>query len=180
MSAPLGPIGSQPTNRNFLSELNYRMIFGRFPNITFYLQKFTIPSIALGTVEVPNPFSSLPLAGDHIDWGQLFFDFILDEDMKDYEELFNWIMDLGLPDNFKLANNVYSSTAIVNQVGPSGTATLMVLNSALQPNINFNFVDIYPISLSSVIFDTTKDETEYLKCTASFNYRRFYFKRVSQ
>jgi len=178
MSSPLGPIGSQPTNRNFLSEINYRLVLGRFPNLVYYLQKFTIPSIALGTVEVPNPFSSLPLAGDHIDWGQLSVDFILDEDLQNYYELFNWITELGLPDNFKLANNVYTQTAITNQVGPSSSGTLMVLNSSFQPDINFDFVDIYPIALTSVPFDSTKTETEYLKCTASFNYRRFYFNRV--
>lgn len=143
----------------------------------YYMQKFTVPAITLGTVEVPNPFSNLPLAGDHIDWGDLSIEFIVDEDMQNYGELYNWIIDLGLPDSFALANTVYSPQAIQQGNGPSTTGTLIVLNSSLQENIKFDFVDIFPIGMTSIQMSLTDNDIVYKTCIASFNYRRFYLKR---
>lgn len=179
MGSIVGPIAGQPTNRNFLSQNQFQFLIARFPNTQYFLQKFTLPAITLGTIKVPIPFSSLPLAGDHIDWGELHIDFAVDEDMQNYEELYNWITELGLPDDFSLANVVYNTTAEQAGLGPSSTASLIVLNSSYKQNIKYDFVDIYPISLTSIQFDLTVSDVEYRKCTASFNYRRFYLKRLN-
>ena len=177
MTAPFGPIAGQPENRNFLAQNGFQFIFSRFPNTMYFMQKFILPAISLGSVKVATPFSSLPLAGDHLDWGELHLDFIVDEDMKNYEELFNWFMELGLPDDFSLASKVYNPEAIQQGNGPSTTGTLIVLNSSLQQNIKLDFVDIFPIGLTSIQFDLTNTDIEYRTCTATFNYRRFYFNR---
>ena len=65
------------------------------------------------------------------------------------------------------ANNPMSDDRVFSD------ASLIINNSAMQPNKEVKFVDCFPVSLSDVPFSTTLADVDYVECTASFKYRKF-------
>ena len=53
--------------------------------------------------------------------------------------------------------------------------TLTVMNSANNVTKQIKFVDAYPTSLSSIPFDITTTDVEYLTAVASFRYSYYQF-----
>ena len=57
--------------------------------------------------------------------------------------------------------------------GVFSDGTLFVLNSAMNPNKEVIFRDLYPSSLSDLPFTTQVNDIDYIECTATFRYRTF-------
>lgn len=168
----MSAITNQPTNVNFLSPLGFNFILKRAPHIVYFVQSLNIPNVSLASAEIDTPFTRIPLAGTRLTYSNFSVTFKIDEDMKNYMEIYNWLKSIGFPDNF----NQYSSVA--GQTITSGESvfsdiTLMILNSAMNPRHEVNFIDAFPIDLSEVRFDTTETDVNYLTATATFAYRRF-------
>ena len=51
--------------------------------------------------------------------------------------------------------------------------TLQVLSSNFQPIIQVKFIDLFPISLSSLTFDVSDTDVQYFTAEASFRYTIF-------
>lgn len=170
-----------PANKNFLSPLGFTFSIKKTPNVNYFVQAATIPMLTLGQSDIQTPFVRLPVPGDHIEFGSLSITFRIDEEMRNYKELFDWIIALGFPDNF----NQYSSIApnrgrfggnVTNPVAGTGVysdASLMILNSVKAPIIEVVFKNLYPTSLSSVDFDTKFSDVDYVEASATFAYESF-------
>ena len=163
---------NQPTNPSFLSPLGYKMTIKRTPNLNFFIQSVSVPSVTLGTAEVDTPFTKIPFPGTRLTFGNLSVTFKVDEDMKNYLEMFNWMKELGFPDNFAQYQNI-ASKSLYSGEGVFSDVTLLVLTSAMNPNIEINFLDCFPVDLSELSFDSTAADVEYLTATVTFANRRF-------
>lgn len=166
-------IQSQPDNKNFLSPLGFRFALQRAPNVTFNCQQATLPTINLGAIKQATPFVSLPWAGDKLNYDALNLRFMIDEDMKNYLEIFNWMISLGHPDNFEQ----YKTLTKVNQPILQGSAfsdgTLLIQNAQRNWNISVSFTSLFPISLSPLEFNTTQTDVQYLQADVQFQYKTF-------
>ena len=49
----------------------------------------------------------------------------------------------------------------------------MILNSDFNPRVKIKFKDVFPVSLSAVPFDATREQQTYYTATASFRYTIF-------
>jgi len=71
---------------------------------------------------------------------------------------------------------------LVQQIGRARSSDLdgdlMILNSALKPNIKVTFIDIIPVSLSGFKFDSTQTDVAYISATASFKYFGYTYERL--
>ena len=95
-------IDNTPSNKNFLSPLNFKFQIKKAPHVNFFIQKVNIPSISIETNPSPNnPFVKTPIPGEHISYSDLSISFKVDEDLTNYMELHNWIKALGKPQNFE-------------------------------------------------------------------------------
>lgn len=158
-----------PENKNFLSPLGFRFQIKKCPTVNFFVQNVNLPGISLPQVDTPNPFVSLPYAGDHISYDFLTINFKVDEDLQNYLEIHNWIKQLGFPNTF----DEYKRIASVPKTSGMGTVSdmsLMVLSSSRNPKFDIIFKDSFPISLSSLIFDVTRNDVNYLEASATFKY----------
>ena len=170
-------IENTPTNPNFLSPLNFKFSIKRAPHINFFIQKVSIPSINLPSYESPNPFVKIPEPGDHINYGDLEITFRVDEELKNYLEIHNWIRALGKPKDFSeykalSTNKSYTGNGIRSDI------SLMILSSAKNANYEIVFTDAYPYELSKMSFDTTDQTVEYIEASATFKYVLFEIKNV--
>ena len=161
-----------PTNKSFLSPLGFDFSIKKLPTTNFFVTRATIPGFTLGIAAAPTPFVRLPIPGDKIEFNDLQVTFKIDEDMKNYLEVFNWIMGLGFPDR-------YEQYAALKRKG-KGTgdgiysdASLTILTSAMNPNMEFTFRNVFPYSLTDVDFNTSSADVEYLEATVGFRYELF-------
>lgn len=170
--------GTQPDNKSFLSPIGFRFACKRLPHVNYFCTAATIPDISLGeTSSVDNPFIKLPVPGDKLTFGRLDLTFRVDEDMENFQEIYNWLVALGYPDNFSQRGAIGRTQISTGDVYPDGS--LMVMTGNMTPNIEISFIDLYPASLSSLEFDIENTDVEYLKATVSFAYRKYELKTLS-
>jgi len=155
------------TNINFLSPLGFRFLLNRAPNIEYFCQAATLPTISMVEANQPNPFVNVPRPGDRITYEPFTLTFRVDEEMKNYLEIHNWIIGLGHPDNFKQFDDLNDGPGIYSD------GSMVVLSSNNNPAIRIAFEDMFPLSLSPLAFDVTQTDIEYLQAEVTFRYRKF-------
>ena len=177
MTASNNPFENQINNRNYLSPLGFKLIISKIPKVDFLCQAANIPSISMGTAVQPTPLKDIPVPGDKPVYDDLTVRFIIDENMENYLSLNKWITGLGYPESIKQ----YQQLA---DVGPDletrdntnprwfefSDATLQILSSNYQPNIGVNFKGCFPISVSTLEFDSSQRDYSYFTCEATFKY----------
>jgi hypothetical protein len=163
---------SQPSNKSFLSPIGFRFVIQRLPHVNYFCNSVTLPDITLGQVDTfTNTFIKIPVPGDKLVFGTLDVRFRVDEDMKNFKEIYDWLIGLGYPDNFGQRANVTRGLASINQV--YSDASLVVTTSQFKPNIEIKFTDMYPVSLSALEFNIEGTDVEYLIGNATFAYRKY-------
>lgn len=163
---------NQPTNESFLSPLGFKLQIKKTPHVNYFIQQVNMPSVTLGTADVDTPFTKIPFPGTKLTFGNLQVTFKVDEDMKNYLEIYQWLRDVGFPDNFAQYQNI-AGQGLASGDGVFSDITLVVLSSAMNPNMEVTFYDCFPVDLSSISFDSTSEDVQYVTATATFANRRF-------
>tara|TARA_Y100000593_G_C4237504_1_gene300384 strand:+ start:430 stop:966 length:537 start_codon:yes stop_codon:yes gene_type:complete len=155
------------SNVNFLSPLGFRFVLNRAPNIEYFCQAVTLPTISMTEVVQGNPLANIYQPGDRIQYEPLQVTFRVDENMSNYLEIHDWVIGLGHPDKLKQYADLVKKSSTISD------GAIMILSSNQNPKIRVNFEDLFPISLSPLRFDVTQTDVEYLEAEVSFRYRKF-------
>ena len=171
-------IDNQPSNKNMLSPTGFRFVLNRTPNINYFTYSAPIPTLSLGDYDQQTPFVALPYPGDKLRFEPLSLRFRVDEDLVNYMEIHNWLISLGYPESFD-QNAFKSGQALAfknNDVYSDGS--LIVMSSNQNPNLNINFEDMFPVSLTELTFDASLDDIQYLEGTVTFRYKLYTIDRI--
>lgn len=161
----------EPNEINQLNVVSFQTNFTRLPNVNFFCQQVTIPSLSIGLATQPTPFSDISVEGDKVVFEQLSLSFYVSEDLSNYLEIYNWIISLGFPDNppqFNLQNDITTSTNS-NDTLKSDMNVVLQTNKS-NPNFNIVFKDAFPVSLGSIGLDSAATTLEPITVEASFAY----------
>ena len=180
---------NQPTNLNYLSPVNFDLLVEKLPKTRYSCVGATLPGISFTEAIHATPLAIQSyLPGDRIEFDPLVVRFIVDEDMKNYQEIFNWIMQLGPghnTDDFReLVGSVKTTTGLFdNRSGDMkamySDVTLVINTSSNNPNMYFSFEDCFPTSLGSIEFATDQAEVEYSICDLTLRYTLFKVRTTS-
>ena len=171
------PPQSEPTNKNFLSPVGFKFSIERLPNVNWFIQSATLPGVTLGVTDVEMPgFVSMNLPGETMVFDNLDVRFKVDEDLANWEEVQNWIVGLGSPEDFEKYSGLIAS--IPGQDARYSDATLSILNSNMRANYEIRFKDLYPVALSSLNFDSTASDIDYLTADVTFRYLLYNYKKI--
>jgi hypothetical protein len=165
----MSAIDNTPSNKNFLSPLNFKFQIKKAPHVNFFIQKVNIADIALQEATSPNPFVKIPYPGEHINYGALSITFKVDEALQNYLEIHNWLKSLGKPQNFDQYKTI-ENMPITTGDGIYSDISLIVLASTKQPNYEIVYADAFPVSLSGVTFNTVDADVNYIEASAVFKY----------
>jgi len=175
----------QIKNRNFASPLRFDFSIDRLKNVDFFVQAANVPGITLPATSNAQgtPFNNIPWQGDRLSWGELVVDFKVDEDIKNWTDIFNWMKGIGFPENFVqysdlkkgIDKDIDGGTRKLlppaTKIGQIyGQALLVVRNSQNNVVLEIAYQDVYPTSLSELKFDTRDENVIELTCTAIFKY----------
>ena len=152
--------------------------------LNYFLQTASIPGLTfVGSVDYQTPFVKIPLPGDHLNYSPLSVSFMVDEDLTNYMEIWNWIYSIAGPAT--LTPGEHGKTySIDNSLKSDPTAAirsdvkLMVMTSSKNPNIEVTFRDAFPISLGELNFVTTASDVAYLESSVTFEYVNYTINRV--
>ena len=163
----------QIRNNNYLSPIGFKFLIEKSPKTSFLCQSANIPEISLGEIDIPTPFVKFPIEGN-FQYGSLNFQFLVDEDLDNYLEIHNWMRALGVPYSFE--ERAEFEDAIVRRTSNNidrnifSDGTLQILTNNLTSNFEVVFTDMFPTSLSTLDFDSTVDDNNFLTANVSFQY----------
>lgn len=159
---------------NFLSPLEFIVAVSRLPHVEFFTQRTTIPNISANPIEQSTPFNPTFETGDRLNYAELDLNFIIDEEMSNYIEIFDWMKKTSFPENFDQYKNISEDV-----LGLKSDITIKILNSHKNPSVQIDYYDCFPINLSSVLLDTTQSDVSYPEATVTFRYNYFDVKKIS-
>lgn len=161
----------QPTNENFLSPVGFKFLCDAIPGVEFFCQSANIPGVSLSAVEVATPFNPHFVAGDRVDYEELNLRIIVDENMKNWQEIYEWIKEMGISENFE----EYESR---KKKGLNTQGVLTILTGSNVPQLEFHFRQMFPISISGLQFDISSTDIAYLTADISFRYNSYSIKNL--
>ena len=177
----------QPTNLNYLSPVNFDLVISKLPNTRYFCTGVNIPSVNFSEATMDTKLaiqSALP--GDKITFDPLTVKFVVDEDMNNYQEIFNWIMRLGPgidPADFRTLTGQVGTGITLTEKGDNlemySDATLMINTSSNNSNIEISFVDCFPTSLGAIDFTTDAQDVTYAQCDLTLRYTYYTIKASS-
>lgn len=153
----------QNFKQNYLSPIEFRFVINRLPYVSFFTQRASLPGISMNPASQPNPFKMLYHSPDTMTYDQLTVEFRVDENMKNYDEIYNWMIGLAFPDRFPQFADLKESDA-----GLYSDATFLIMSNGRNPNIEYKFKNIFPISLTSIDLDTTSGDVNYITASVTF------------
>ena len=166
----------QIENRNFLAPTGFQLVLNRAPKVAFFSNAANVPGITLGEATQPTYLKEIPVPGDHIIFDDFNLRFLVDEDLKNYMELQNWIRGLGYPETLKEIYDLQKEETGIGNNTDSGLmdiysdGTLTVLGSSQNPLFKINFSDLWPYSLTTLQFDATETDINYFTAEVGFKY----------
>lgn len=170
----------EPTNKNYLKPNSFRFIFNRLPNVEYFCQSTNLPKITLGAAMQPTPFVDVPHTGDKMEFDVLNITFMVDENMTNYLELYNWMVGLGFPKSHSqfaaLARDPstrFSGAEKMLETNLYSDASLFILNSNNQPIVEVKFYDAFPVSLEGLDFDLRIPTVDYFTGIATLRYKLY-------
>ena len=154
----------QPKNRNFLSPIGFKLKLERFEGVDFFCQSANIPDIQMPFTDVPTRFRNVPIVpGGGVTFGDLSVRFIIDEDLVNYHSIYKWIRQNGRADrDVDTPEEPQYSNGIIE-----------VTTSNMNTNFVVEFVNMFPINLSNIVFDASAGDIEYITADVTFKYQQF-------
>ena len=154
--------------QNFLSGVGFQFKINKLPGVSFFCQSANVPSLNLAVATQATRWNTLPEPGDEVNYDDLTVRFLVDEDMKNYMSIHNWIRYLGHPESSR-DWAIYSDGDSYEEKTYSD-GFLIVLDSNFNPKFRIKFQDLFPVSLGGLNFDSTYTDTEYFAVDATFKY----------
>ena len=165
---------SQIQNRNFLSPTGFRFTLTRTPKVAFFANSANIPDLNLGVANQPSYLKDIDVPGDKLQFGDFSLRFLVDEDLKNYMEIQNWMRGLGYPESVREIidfQNEETKTIIPDKtMDIYSDGSLIILTSNNNINFKVNFENMFPTFLSTLDFSATDNDVEYFTADVTFKY----------
>lgn len=151
--------------RSFFNPVGFRIVSDLTPTMEHLVQKATIPGINVGNAAVKTGFVEVVNPGN-MTYNELVVTFKIDEELKAYDEVLDWMEKIAHPDNL---SPQYEHLRC--------DIRLLALGSDNELITEFQFTDCYPTSLDMIHFDSTLTDVQYLTTTATFKFNRMFRKK---
>ena len=171
MTTVRGPFANQISNRNFLAPVGFKFALSKYPKVSFFSNTARIPDISLGTAVESTYLKDIDIPGEKLSYGELNVRFLVDEDLKNYMAVHNWLTGLGFPDSAQqFINQTTDEDGQRDLREQYSDGALHILNSNFKDVAIVKFKDLFPIYLTSLEFDATESDINYFTADVTFKY----------
>ena len=167
-----------PDNLNHLREKNFKaqLTISRIPTVNFFCTGVTMPGFTVGEIIRPGLNKTIPEPSNHLEKDPLTVQFLIDEDAKNWLEIYQWIQGMTFPESFAQSCEwVESQEGLLGEYHPfKSLLQVIALKNSLLPNVRFQFHNAFPIALDGFDFTTsTTDEPIIGGCTFVYSHMTF-------
>jgi hypothetical protein len=161
----------QPENRNFLTQTGFEFVIKNFPNVQYFVQSVNLPGYNIISLDQGTLFATMRLQGTKLHYNDLEVEFVVDEDLRNWEELHNWAVGITFPQRFE---EYAAMKKIVDpdrlHYGINSDLVLIIQTSNKNANIEILFQEAFPVQVSDIKFSSNNNDIQYLTATATFRY----------
>jgi hypothetical protein len=166
-----------PQNTNYLQPTKFLLTFDRIGSVQYFCQSVNIPGVNLGQAPINLPSVDVFAPGNKITYNPLSIRFNVDAELDSWRQLHDWYRSIASPESFQERKrltdiqNAYQNNKLKNY----SDATLTVLSSLNNPILRVQYINVFPITLSDVIFDTALSAEDIITADAVFVFDYFNF-----
>ena len=143
----------------------------KFPKVDFFSNSAIIPELSLELAQQASYLKNIAVPGERLNFGDFTLRFLVDENMENYQSIYDWITGLGFPETTKeFADIIKDKDGQRDPKEAFCDGTLRILNSNYREVAKVKFKDLFPISLSSLDFDATNTDVQFFTAQATFKY----------
>ena len=168
------PFANQIQNRNFLAPVGFKFTLAKYPKVSFFSNSARIPELSLGTAIQPSYLKDIDVPGEKLTYGDLTIRFLVDENMKNYMAVHNWLKGIGFPETpQQFKDQTTDSEGLRDEKEVFSDGSLHILNSNFRDIAMIKFNDLFPVSLTSLEFTASDDDINYFTAQVSFKYTMY-------
>ena len=173
--------------RHFLSPMGFLITLNRMRGVHFFGQSASVPSISMGSANQGTRFNQIPHPGDELKYEDLFIRFLVDENMKNWYQVHDWMREITTPySNTEFGYSRGTRRSVNNEYNTHKTGewdnqwrsdcSLFILSSNYRPVAEFVFRDAFPINLTTLNFDASVPDISYFtsECVLRYNYYDYF------
>lgn len=157
---------------NLLTNPNFRFVIEEAPKLSLFSQTFSLPGLSAEAPEVYNPFVTMKLQGDMVSFQDLQVNFIVDEDLTNYYEIYAWLMHINFPRAFTQFKEMSERKTMYPELGRTDLSVMVLTNKSNYIE-QVRFVQCHPIALGEISFDHTSADVTHPTCSVTFTYDYF-------
>ena len=174
-------------NKSILNKNNFKLIIQKTPTVEYYVQTVNIPGLSFNEVVQPvGAGVDAYFPGDKVEFETLNVTFLVDEDLENYQEMYNWmtqIVPIADSSDYQRLTGSTMNTLGVSSSDQKGEnlvsqITLVTNTNKNIPNRFFRFYDAFPISLGSLEMQSGS-ETAPVTCDIQFRFNFYEIKNKS-
>ncbi len=152
---------ANPDTFNHLSNVKFKFQIGRTPNVNYWMQSVILPSMQLEGSIMPGMRRDVPIPGQKVEFENLIVNFIVDQNLENYFEVYQWFQQIQTADN-------------INQM--VSDCSLHFLDGGNRVERTIDFVGAYPLLMTELSLNSDDSDTVPVTCSVTFNYQYFKFK----
>ena len=183
-------------NRNFLSPIGFKFVIEKIKGVDFFCQSASVPSISMQAADQPTRFNKVPQPGDELYYQDLYIKFLVDENMKNWQQVHDWMREIATPvaaSEFGYSRGDLRSENDIEVIGTGidklaafradlygnwanqwkSDCSLFILSSNYRPVAEVVFRDAWPSSLTTLNFDAGVPDINYFTAELSMKYSNY-------
>lgn len=159
----IGAAKNQPANTNLSYSTNFVFFLPKVPNAAYFCTKVKIPGMTCNELVYKRGRGiSLKVPGSEVVHGELTFTYLVDERLKNYEELQEWFR--------KMSAFTETDVPFAYKNWMSEEGQLLVLSSKKNPKFKITFRGLFPNRLSGLSFNSSDNEATNITATVSMSF----------
>lgn len=150
-----------PDNINFIDPTSFKLLLERTPHLEYFCKSVSIPAFSVAETQASYRQTNIPMLADKINFEPLTLQIAVDEDMKGYLEIFDWINECTLH-----SDNI---SEVMSDIG------VVITTSHNNKSKTVRFSNAFPISIGSLEFNSTETANTYLTAEVTFRFSNMTF-----
>jgi hypothetical protein len=177
-------LNRNPVNFDLLQSTKFRVTFERLQGLTYFCQSANLPGLSLTEIPIPTPFVDIYVPGEKLVYDTFNLTFLVDEDLRAWTEIHDWIRGLTFPTDFKeyvdLAKQ--SSGSSMRRTLASkpqySDASMSIYTNKNNVNFRIKLHEVFPTSLSTILFNTGDTAENIVTAEATFRFTYYDYERI--
>ena len=158
----------QPKNLNYFIPTGFKFNVDKIPHVNFFCQSTNLPGLSAGQWLMTTPLRDIPVAGDKVQMNELRVRFVIDEELQNWLEIYEWIKAITFHETTEQYRheNVYSD----------GILTILTSNKNVQ--YVAKFTNLFPVDLTDIEMSSDVADAEVVAADATFAYSTYKVERI--